>query len=463
MKRVVYTFLISVLLCAVLSLSFAPIAAAEEPTRSLAYRCFETYATQFADRTVGTDAERSAALWLATRLYSMGYATVDNASPDNVEAYCRSFTVTYADGEYLSYEEKKLTSYDVVGYKRCGVEGAPLLVLAAPYSNEKSLSYGGKTLGYEDAAYSATSVGVLLSVAERLCASEGLTYDVAIAFMGAEYFSFAGTDEFIKYNEQSLIGAIYLSQVGVGDHLNAYYDEVDTPHGDYIDAVIARFGYDVHGKPFDPGYSASVYGGDLPYSHVGTMGGNCYFMAEGVPSVHLFGYNWVGGADNAESAANGRLISTENDTLAEYLNRYSADVADARLTLASDLIVTLVNGNKDFAAALTASADKVTYHALLTDAAIWGFRIAIVVAALAVAAILFFVFKRKTDAAGTPDYSVNSSTFDAQDAPHADNIFGEYDVVHGDNADVDQGTSSSDGDDNNGGNPPDTNDIFGEF
>jgi len=466
MRRFLSILLIALLLTSLATYFAMPVASADAGAISVyqdAYLAFEHFATQFPDRTVGTDYELAAANWLAQQLTSWGY-TNKAGSTDAKDMYL-PFSFTYQVTENY-YQSKSVTehSYNVVAYKRCGVEGAPLLVIAAPYSNEKSYVLDGETLQCEDAAYAASSVGALLSIAVKLHSAE-LSFDVAFAFLGAEYFYAAGTKEFLSSNTQSLLGAIYLSEVGLGDNLNVYYDEVDTAHGAYIDRVFAKWGYDIAGKPFDPGYYAQVYGGDLPYAHVGISGGNYFFMQQDVPTVHLFGYNWEGGNASSESAKHGDIAFTADDNLDNFLRLYTEDAVRERLNLAADAVKVLVLSDGDLAAALKESKAQPSYHGLVSNAAYYGLKYGLAGLALVVLALIAVLLMRRSKGAATPDFAVNSDQMDAEARPRED-VFGEYGAtIEGDSGDVDasDASSGSDSDDNNTGNTPDTNDIFGEF
>lgn len=461
MKRLIAVFMIVALLAAVAACCCAPLAVAESGAISPyqdAYRAFSDFASQFAERTVGTEYEHAAANWLAQQLASWGYTDVNGFAV--AADMCVPFTFEYTTTESY-YMTKTVTehSYNVVAYKRCGVEGAPLLVIAAPYSNEKSYVLNGETLKLEDAAYSATSVGTLLSIAVKLYSAK-LSFDVAFAFMGAEYFYSAGTKEFISANTQPLLGAIYLSQVGVGDHLNVYYDEVDTTHGAYVDSVIAKWKYDVQGKPFDPGYYTQIYGGDLPYAHVGISGGNYVFMQEGVPAVHLFGYNWTG-LTGSESAMHEDVVFTEDDNKANFLHLYDESAVRARLGEAADLVTVLTLSDGDFAQALGKQAQP-SYHGLVSDAAYYGLKYGLLALIISLIVLIAVLTARRSKRAEMPDFAVNSTVNRGDGVPPTDDVFGEGGAIRGDSDDVD-GADAPDNNDNNTGNPPDTNDIFGEF
>lgn len=469
MKKRVIAFLVIVALAVTLLVgTVAPTASADADAYKYvdAYKAFEDFAVM-SNRTVGTEYELAAANWLAQQLTALGYVNAEGSSLSG--DMCVPFTFSYKQSvNYFQSKEVTEHSYNVVAYKRCGRANAPLLVIAAPYSNELTYAYDGSAAKLEDAAYSASSAGVLLSVAAKLYAAKDLSYDVAFAFMGAEYFYSAGTKAFLRTNTQPLIGAIYLSQVGVGDHLNAYYDEVSTPHGDFVDGEAAKWSdYDIQGKPFDPGYTAQIYGGDLPYAHVGLSGGNYIFMQENVPAVHLFGYNWAGGAAGSESATHGDIVFTEDDTFDNLVKLYGRDAIAKRLNDAADFVKILVLRDADFAAALSASANRPSYHPLVSDGMYYGLKWGLVGLVILVTVALALMLIRKSKEAGTPDFSVNSEFVNGQaaDASSADDVFGEYGApVEGDSADVDTGEGDDgDSDSNNTGNPPDTNDIFGEF
>ena len=433
----------------------APRSYAAADTTTDAYALFATFAEDYSNRTVGTEYESAAAAWIARKLADMGYVAADGTGV--VASMCRQFTFEYTetDDMYRSTTAKS-SSYNVVAYKRSTVADAPLLVVAAPYGNEFSTMESGETLGFQDAAYSASSVAVLLSIAARLIVAD-LSFDVAFCAFGAEYYTFAGTAHFIEENTQSLLGAIYLSQIGVGDHLNVYYDEVSRTHQQFVDAFLSRFDYEVEHRPFNPGYSMQVYGGDLPYSHVGLVGGNSLFMAEDVPCMHLFGYNWASGTKGSESATHGDIVFTQDDTFHHFVELYGEEAISARLNTTAELVSRLILQDKDYAAALTAAKGDTTYHALYTDTAREAFRWTLLGVAVAAAVIVAVMLLLRAKRAGVPDFSVNSDFLNGEPpAAGTDTIFDEFGSVEGNPSDVDTT-------DDHSGDPPDSNDIFGEF
>lgn len=463
MKRRAFSLLIVITLLSVVCVTsvFAPVAAAEGVTSSfagVAYTEFESFASQFADRTVGTEFELAAANWLAQRLSAMGLVGKDGGQAANMIVPF-DFTYQQADG-YYSTVEVKHSSSNVVAYLRSTAANAPLLVLAAPYSNELTYTIEGSAVGVEDAAYAASSVGCLLAVAARLTSSTrmALPYDVAFAFMGAEYFNMAGTSSFLQTNVQPLLGAVYLSQVGVGDDLNVYYDEVKRTHAAYVDDIIGRYGMAIQGRPFDPGYSVQVYGGDLPYAHVGIAGGNYLFMQAGVPSVHLFGYHWQGAA-SCESTTHADIVYTTDDTYAKFVQLYGREAISNRLDLCADLVSIVAMNGADTQAAFAKAQTDAGYQGLVSDAAYYALRWSVVGLAVVLAVVVAVLLVRRSRAAGTPDFSVNSEFINGRQEAR-DDVFGESAPIEGESGSVDEG---ADNEENKGNTPPDTNDIFGEF
>lgn len=466
MKRVLMFVFAVVLTAAVLCGLALPVASAESVVEYAGnpYKAFDYFATNFSNRTVGQESERGAANWLANRLADMGYTSVlgSTTAADMLQAFDFSYEVSSG---YYSTDTVKEKSYNVVAYKRSGNADAPLLVIAAPYSNEKQYVYDGETLNFEDAGYSASSVGVLLSVAadlaqKKLNGGQNLSYDVAFAFMGAEYFYMSGTDAFINANKQTLLGVIYLTEVGVGDELNIYYDEVTRTHGTFIDNFIAKFDYPIEGKPFDPAYGLQVYGGDLPYSHIGMSGGNYLFMQEGVPAVHLFGYHWDG-FQSSESTVHGDIVYTTNDTKENFVKLYGEDRIKARLELAESFITTLVYQDADLVAAFEGARQDASYKGLVSNTLYQALRWGLVGFAVLCAVVVALLLWRRSKNAGTPDFSVNSEFINGTPDDAKEDIFAEYGSIRGEEGAVDTENPADKGDDT--GTPPDTNDIFGEF
>ena len=447
MRRIGVLCLVSLLVaCVCAACVCAPVAGAVGEALVYAnnpYDAFNTLAGSLADRTVTSGADKQVAEWLQTKLVNMEY-----------DAEVVSFAVEYdASDSLYETDVKQGTAYNVVAYKRSAQADAPLLVIGAPYDNERTLKVGGGSLGYDEALYSASSTATLLAVAAQLY-GHALGFDVAFVFWGASYLVYKGTQAFLDSNTQPLLGYIDLSFVAGGDDLNIYYDETTRTYGQYVDAWLARFSdfAAVQHKPFDPGYATAEVAG-YPYGHAG-LGANALFLQAGVPSIHLFGYNW---AKHCETTRGNDVNLTQNDNLNYVTNLYGEQALAQRMQLTADLVARLVLTDQNFAAALADSRADTTAMGLVSDAARYAFTytmVGLVVLAVVVAGILLL---RRSKAAGTPDFAVNSTFINGQSPAdgNTDDVFGTDDApIAGDSNDVGGEASPPDKDD--------FDDIFGE-
>lgn len=458
MKRVWSTVCIAavILLCIIAPLSQATLAADAQETAWDAYDYYHYYAVTYKDRTAGSNGERAAANWLAGQLRDMGY--VANPVPFTI-----SQTRTDANGDTVQVE---LTSYNVIATKTANLtDNRPALLLAANYGNEYQLNSAlSDALQWEDACRNGTAVGTLLAIAQDLSRAQ-VGFDVVICFWGADCGGYAissqyvnrGAAEFIAANGSTLdklLGYIQLDAVGCGDNLNVYYDEVKRTHARYSDALIKRNRWNVGTKPFDPGYMYSVQG-SLQYSHPGLNGANALFMEAGVPSMYLFGYNWVGGTKNSESATKPDILYTTNDNVDNYESLYGKDAIQSRLEMTRQLVVSLVT-SADFEAEWTAARDDADYWGMNSNDVVIGLSLAVAAVTVIVCVVMCVLYAKKAKAAGKPDFSVGSSFINGQ-ADTSEDIFDGTTPVQGEQGAVDDGRADTPS------TKADDDDIFGEY
>ena len=450
MKRACLFGIVALLtVCVCLLGVVSPVAMAADTAMSYAsnpYAAFNLLAGSMVDRTVTGGGDKQVADWLKNQLTEMGYSTE-----------VVSFEVQYnASGSMYETDTVTGTAYNVIATTASSDADAPLLVIGAPYDNERNLKVGGEPLGYEEALYSASSAATLLSIAARLY-GHTTSYRVAFAFWGASYFGYKGVEVFLQENTAPLLGYIDLSFVAGGDDLNIYYDEIERTHGNYVDAWLLRYAamqeeaIAVQHKPFDPGYTSPDVAG-YPYGHVG-LGANALFIQAGVPSIHLFGYNW---AKHRETTRGADVNLTQNDSMSYVVSLYGDTALAARMKTAADMVTKLVLTDQDFAQSLSQAKQDGSVLGLASETAQKAFTYSlagIVVLAVALAGVLLM---RRSQKAGVPDFAVNSDFINGQqpdgDGGNTDDVFGTEPIA-GDSNDV-GGDSTPDKDD--------FDDIFGE-
>ncbi len=310
-----------------------------------AYDFYYNFVTAHPNRTVATENEVAAADNIAAILENdCGYSDIE------IDAFEFQEEVNY----FYSVESETKNSQNVIAYKYCGIPDAKLLVIGTYYGNivERALSTT-EIVGGEGAYDNGTGVGALLAIAERLRETV-LSFDIAFVFFGAEQLDYAGSRHFTSSTNREIFGMINIVKVGGGDKLYAYYDEVGRTHGAFLDTLIGRLGYDINSAPRNRNfiYSDSVNG--LPYTHQGLEASNAIFMANGIPSVNIFGYNW-GGAIGSESAKNLDIAKTAADTRDTLDELYGAETIRQKLETVTDFVVNAVTEEgfeSNFAAAV---------------------------------------------------------------------------------------------------------------
>lgn len=437
---------------------------AESETDYSVYDIYSNYCSQFKDRTPGTDGELQAAFYIMDQLHSFGYVAVDgstSAVKEEANSYLQGFTFRYVSDidEQGDYEYKNLSSANVIAYKRTDKPNAKLLIIGCGYDNAYSLYSSDSDylpIKTEGAYESSSAVAAVLGIASKLRTAV-LDFDIAFAFFGSNCISQVGVSQFFKTNTQEILGYFNLTSIAAGDQLYAYCDDISTAHGDIIDEIIAKFGYDIEMAPFDKKITSNdSHDSDRPYWHVGLDSANSEFMERGIASVNIFGYNWE---INTESSTHASIRGTANDTF-EFLDKYyGKDKITARLNDARDLVVNTVLKNGELVTAL--ESYDTSYASMYGDAAYYGVTIGCVLIVVVLYVIGYSLANKKTKAAGTPDFSTNSTFLNGEVIDNTDDIFGfDGDPVEGDRKDIDTDEFSfgdSDKDDT------DDDDIFGEF
>lgn len=460
MKRL-FGFVLLIAFSVVFALSFGTVGTASAAEVVLAqfndpYTAMEYYSSHYVDRTDCTDAEKAAAYFLAENLVAMGY--VGKGGQAVKESMIDSFTFRTADptqdslSALLDPGEVEYSSQNVVAYKRSGTANAPLLIIASYYGNGYKIQVGDADLGYQDVYSIASSVGAMLALAKKLSLSNwaGQPYDIAFIFWGAGYYGYYAAEHFVATNAQPILGYIEIDAIGGGDNLNLYCDEVATEHESYLAKQASRYGYELHTKPFNPGYASGGYA--LPYSHLGLSGNNVVFMAAGVPSAYLFGYNWAGGLNNAESATKASILGTSDDTLPKLIELYGEDNVRARLNTVVNYLSAVVTDTEGVSNAFGSDQGKPAYMAFNTEAARLGFKwsiVGIAVLAIAIMAALLFNRSKKAD---QPDFSSSAAQTPADGSSLDEDIFGRNDPSDQEPPQAPP-TQTNQGDD----------DIFGEY
>lgn len=344
-----------------------------------AYNYYYDFVTAHPNRTVATEYETAAANYISTALNMVSGYDFSDIETENFE-FAEDILSFYS---VIDTEQRE--SQNVVAYKRCGAQDAKLLVIGTYYGNLVGRSVSAtEVVGGEGAMDNGTGVGALLEIAKELRTAP-LTFDTAFVFFGSEQLQYAGSKFFIDNTEQEIFGMINLVGVGGGDNLYAYYDEVERTHGAYLNSIIDSHGYDINPAPQNRNLinAQSVTG--LPYTHKGLEASSAVFMAEGIPSVNLFGYNW-GGIIASESAEHFDIAGTGNDTRENLIDLYGEGNIATRLDTVAAFAVDAVQSAEFENRFISATSDDL--HRELTNDSLRKWLKWILVAALITALII---------------------------------------------------------------------------
>lgn len=445
-KRIALLTVILLLVFVASALSTGLIASAEPATGTFlsgTLRSILLDVSSTTHRTVGTEEELQFAECLVSRLGALGYTSLDG-TPLKVQPFAftsNSYDEDFSSPTYGEYFSHQQTSQNVVAFRSCGQENAPLIIFGTGYSNGYSLAVpGSPELANEQCVgENAGSIAVLLKLAESM-RTRTLDYDVAFAFWGGSYHGYAGADEFLKKVNRPITGYVDIGPILVGDHLYLYADEKASDQESFMLSLLHRGAFgsiELLSKPFDPGYTL-VGDGGFPYTHPGLDGYNRVFMSRGIASLRLFGYNWAGGLNNAESATKEGLLYTKYDTLPDIQRVYGDEHIDARMEAVSKILTTSAF-SQGFAQSFAKGPDYLGAISATTELVLPICAALLFVVGLVIINVLA---KRRAKTAGTPDFAVGSEFLNGKTEQSTD--------IFGDSASIDpfEGTRPIPGDSN---------------
>lgn len=460
-RSLIVSFILLIALVA--SICVVPMSSTSAEVKNNPYEIYVEFCKGFADRTPGSQGEKNAANYIAKNLNEVRVEGVNvyvGADGDTTtEGLLQSFKREVEDynSETDEYENVIINSLNVVAYKRCGDQDAPLLVVAAPLSNLYGLSDSSQDSKNEGAYQSSSAVAVALAVAMDIKASK-LDYDIAFLFYGADYYDNMGASYFFNECKQDILGVIDLYAIGGGDDLYLYCDEISTKHESFLTKRIKKFGYDIKSAPFNKNYFTNYNESSIfPYSHAGLYGIGDYVLSNGMPLVKLFGYSWDSFGDK-ESSSFDNVLGTTSDTFSYMDTNYGEEKLTERMDLAAVFVSGIVV-NEEFKDTL--EDYNQSYKGIASNTGYYAFAIT----ALCILVTLFIVgavyTSKKTKAAGEPDFSTNSSFLNGEennntegDDDFDDDLFGSV------KKDTPKEEKSEPSQENN---IDDDDDIFGEF
>lgn len=294
--------------------------------------------------TDGKDGEEIASEWLETRL--SGVLGADNVAR---QRFTPPTSETYGD---------EFESYNVVGTVYADEGKNPenyRIVIGANYDNEyATVKMGQYNANYftgteaEGAMANGTGVATVLALADYFAQGSvraRLTVDIDFAFYGMGCINFGGSAKYLNSlgatGKNKLLLAVNVDGLG-GDKLFAYFDEVRTPHGDFILGAAKDAG--VGGAVSEPP-AMTV---DMAYQYVDALPYTPYPLISDA-STFFGGYNvcaLTSGSDNTfflyerENADGDNISYTSADTL-EILKRRNKNYA-AQMAVAAETVATAV-------------------------------------------------------------------------------------------------------------------------
>lgn len=310
----------------------------------------EEICDSYPDRTSGTGNDLAfLSDYVNLKMRAFGYPALSDA--EGSEAYLSSYRFTD------TYDQQRLKDgYNALWRKSASGESKGTIWLVAAYDNSAGinvtnmdLNTGTATsglLGGEGAYGSATSVAVLLALADRLYGAE-LSYDVIFLFTGCSQFANEGIlDALADESAPSLV--VNFNRLGGGDANYIYSAEVRTDFNDAFYSAAEAVGGDTFRRiPSDKNIVRAQLYEDQPndYTHIGMYGDNMFTMSRGIPTVSFLSLAWesdenpfyteISGADN--------VYNTSADTYDNMIERLGGgETGVARLRAVLDGVVETV-------------------------------------------------------------------------------------------------------------------------
>ena len=335
------------------------------------------------NRTFGTEEERNAALYIASRLNVAGY------NLDKEDNGIKSFT--------FYYNNKQFTSQNITAFLKCNAENVPTVVIGAHYDNVYDISLVNGVTNSHGVYDNGISVGALIALAKYLKnhVSE-LKCNVEFVFFGAEEPGCFGSKAYLTSlsdsEKSNLLLMINLDSIG-GEYLYIYSDEVRTDYNDFYYSIAEKSGYEF--KKIPAIKRTFIYGGNfrnLLYNFAPQNSDNSTFANAGFKTVsfvsgNLSTFKKVGFVESQNYPAIGHskddnletFMSYYKDTYEKNLEAVCATVADS---LMSDSLIT------------TVSNAKIPQYNFLTSSVV-GYVTLFVFIALSIIATYFYYGKLK--------------------------------------------------------------------
>ncbi|MFI3162818.1 MAG: M28 family peptidase [Bacillota bacterium] len=285
----------------------------------------------------GTDEEIAAAETLAVMLEAYGF---DYIYDNYIDTFL--YTPLTDTSETTTVTSQRKTSQNVVGYINNNQEQT--IVIGAHYDNY-TYDKTSENTGFYD---NLLGVSAALEIAYQLANTDGLEYNVMVAFWGAEEDGIHGSEYFVSSLTSDALSkiALYvnLDTLAIGDNLYIFTNETSDYHEEIFLEESENLGYDLNPAPEDKQYTFAMLE-ERPFMHLGIQSDNYYFTTNEVMCANFISYVWEDGF-LGESKTNASILYTENDNSEYIFSVHSQEVIEEKMTEVSEIILaTLSRGD----------------------------------------------------------------------------------------------------------------------
>ncbi len=326
----------------------------------------------------GTDEETAAAETLAVMLEAYGFDYIYDGYIDTF-----LYTPLTDTSETTTVTNQRKTSQNVVGYINNNQEQT--IIIGAHYDNYTYDKTSDNTGFYDN----LLGVAAALEIAYQLANTDGLEYNVMVAFWGAEEDGIHGSEYFVSSltkDELSKI-ALYvnLDTLAVGDNLYIFTNETSDYHEEIFLEEAENLGYELNSSPEDKQYTFAMLT-ERPFMHLGIQSDNYYFTTNEVMCANFISYVWEDGY-LGESKTNASILYTENDNSEYIFASLSREVIEENMTEVSEIILATLTRDDIVAVLEESKATSSVIEVLYDDSA----STIVTIAVLTIFSIFLFV------------------------------------------------------------------------
>lgn len=285
------------------------------------FEIFSDFQEKYFNRASGTNAEKECAEGLKQYLIDFGYSEYQGK-------YISEFSTIEknADGtSYLTY------SQNVAGIKYAKNSTDKQIIIGAHYDNTYSTDNSS-----EGAYDNGSGVASVMALAQFISKVD-FDVNVVIVFFGMEEKGIYGSENFVskmsdKEKENTLL-MINFDSVACGDYLYLFSDEIPRTHENIFFDEAAKINFELRKMPYDKKSNGNFRSYTKPFSHIGLLSDNAYFVDAKIPSVSFIGYNLESKQNilGEESEEKVDVMHTPNDTLKGIIEIYGKENIQKRM------------------------------------------------------------------------------------------------------------------------------------